>query len=54
MGKWERPEGILILEARSLLKSLKRIALTSHNMRQLLLSDNMSVVLASARSRSRD
>ena len=55
-GKWRHPEKILILEARTILMSLKRILMTKYgcNMRQLLLSDNMSCVLSFERSRSRN
>ena len=55
-GKWEYPENIVVLEGRALVKSLKRIALTTfgHSMRQLLLVDNLSVALAFDRCRSRD
>ena len=53
-GKWKYAEQILVLEARVLVMSLRRIALTrfGHDIRQLLLCDNMSVVLAFCRSRS--
>lgn len=55
-GKWEFEEGILTLEARALVKSLKRIAMSifGHDIRQLLLVDNMSVCLAFDRSRARN
>ena len=55
-GRWFHKEGILILEARTLLKSLKRIAFTrwGHSLRQLLLCDNMSVVLAGERFRAKN
>lgn len=55
-GKWSFKEGIICLEGRALVKSLKRIALTvfGQNIRQLLLVDNMSVALAFDRCRSRD
>ena len=55
-GKWEFEEGILTLEARALVKSLKRIAMSifGHDVRQLLLVDNMSVCLAFDRSRARN
>lgn len=47
---------ILTLEARALVKSLKRIAMSifGHDVRQLLLVDNMSVCLAFDRSRARN
>ena len=53
-GVWRFSEGILILEARALVKSIQRLAKTSHGVcvRQLFLSDNMSVVLYVARARS--
>ena len=55
-GKWEYKEDILILEARTLVKSLRRVALTTfgHDLRQLLLTDNMAVCLAFDRSRCRE
>ena len=54
-GRWRYPENILVLEARAVLKSLKRIALTryGHDMRQLLLCDNMPAVLSFERCRSK-
>jgi len=55
-GRWFHKENILILEARALLKGLKRIAFTrwGHSLRQLLLCDNMSVVLAVERFRAKN
>lgn len=55
-GKWDYPDNIVVLEGRALVKSLKRIALTTfgHSIRQLLLVDNLSVALAFDRCRSRD
>ena len=55
-GKWRRDDDILVLEGRAVLKSLKRIALTrfGHDLRQLLLCDNMSVVLSFERCRSKN
>ena len=55
-GKWSHPEGILLLEARTVLKSLMRIAHTryGHSIRQLVLCDNMSVVLSVERSRTKN
>ena len=54
-GRWQHEAGILELEARALVKSLKRIAVSvfGHDIRQLLLTDNMSVCLSFDRSRSR-
>lgn len=54
-GKWNHEAGILELEARALVKSLRRIALSifGHDIRQLLLTDNMSVCLSFDRSRAR-
>ena len=54
-GKWDYPDNI-VLEGRALVKSLKRIALTTfgHSIRQLLLVDNLAVALAFDRCRSRD
>ena len=54
-GTWRFNDGILILEALAVLKSVKKIALTrfGHDIRQLHLSDNMSVVLSIERSRSK-
>ena len=54
-GKWQHSAGILELEARALVKGLKRIAMSTfgHDVRQLLLTDNMSVCLAFDRSRAR-
>ncbi len=55
-GRWTHKEGILTLEARTVLKTLRRIALTryGHSIRQLLLCDNMSVVLSIERFRSKN
>lgn len=55
-GKWEFTAGILELEARALVKSLRRIALSvfGSDIRQLLLADNMAVVLSFDRFRSRN
>lgn len=55
-GTWKFHENILVLEARTVLLSLKRIALTTfgHDLRQLLLCDNMSVVLSFERCRSKN
>ena len=54
-GKWLYPAGILELEARALAKGLRRVALSrfGHDIRQLILIDNMSVCLAFDRSRAR-
>ena len=55
-GKWEHKENIGILEARAILKSIKRVCLTryGHDIRHLHLSDNLGVVLSVERSRSRN
>ena len=55
-GKWHSSENILILEARTVLKGVKRVLLTrfGHDMRQLVLCDNMSVVLAIERCRAKN
>ena len=55
-GTWGFSDGILILEALAVLKSVKKIALSrfGHDIRQLHLSDNMSVVLSIERSRSKN
>lgn len=54
-GKWQFPEGIITLEARAAVKSLRRVAMSvfGSQIRQLFLLDNMSLVLALERSRSR-
>ena len=53
-GSWRHSENVLILEARALLMSMRRIALTlfGHSTRQLFLCDNMSVVLSFDRCRA--
>ena len=55
-GKWSYPDNILLLEAKTVLKGIKRILLTrfGHDMRQLVLCDNMSVVLSIERCRARN
>ena len=55
-GKWEFNAGILELEARALVKSLRRVALSvfGSDIRQLLLADNMAVVLSFDRFRARN
>ena len=55
-GKWRHDDNILVLEGRAVLKSLKHIALTrfGHDVRQLVLCDNMSVVLSFERCRSKN
>ena len=54
-GKWAYDAGILELEARALVKGIRRIALSTfgHDIRQLILADNMSVCLAFDRARAR-
>ena len=55
-GKWEHKADILELEARALVKGLRRIALSvfGHDIRQLMLTDNMAVCLSFDRSRARN
>ena len=55
-GRWGYEAGILELEGRALVKSLRRIALSPYGtgIRQLLLVDNMSVALSFDRFRSRN
>ena len=55
-GRWIHPEPILILEARTVLKSLKRLAMTryGHDCRQLFLCDSMPAVLSFERGRSKN
>ncbi|CAK0879112.1 unnamed protein product [Prorocentrum cordatum] len=55
-GVWGLSEGILVLEARALVKAIRRLARARHGscIRQLFLCDNMAVVLAFVRSRSQD
>ncbi|CAE7226828.1 unnamed protein product, partial [Symbiodinium sp. CCMP2592] len=54
--RWRHSDGILVLEAHALLKSLARIAHTrwGQSIRQLLLVDNMAVALAFDRGRSKN
>jgi hypothetical protein len=54
-GRWSFEAGILELEGRALVKSLKRVALSrfAKDIRQLLLVDNMAVALCFDRFRSR-
>ena len=55
-GRWNFEAGILELEGRALVKSLKRVALSrfGKDIRQLLLVDNMAVALSFDRFRSRN
>ena len=55
-GTWKFREDILILEARALGPGVRRFALNPPgcHCRSLMLSDNMSIVLAFARSRPRE
>ena len=55
-GAWRYKEGILVLESRAALKGLKRILMTrhGHDMRQLLLCDNMACVLCFERGRCKN
>eukprot|EP00435_Cladocopium_sp_Y103_P042465 s504_g11.t1 len=52
-GKWNHPEKIGILEARAVLKSLRRLCLTryGHDIRHLHLCDNLGIVLSVERCR---
>ena len=52
-GRWDYEANILELEARVLVKGLRRVALSTfgHDIRQLLLVDNLSVCLEFDRSR---
>lgn len=54
-GKWNHPEKIGILEARAVLKSLRRLCLTryGHDIRHLHLCDNLGIVLSVERCRSK-
>ena len=54
-GKWDFEAGILELEGRALVKSLRRVALSifGSDIRQLLLVDNLAVALSFDRFRSR-
>ena len=55
-GAWKYEEEILELEGRALVKGMQRLACqpAGHHHRQLLLADNMSVVLAFSRGRSKN
>ncbi len=55
-GRWLFSEAIGILEARAVLKSIKRLSLTrfGHDIRHLHLCDNLGVVLSVERSRSKN
>ena len=55
-GRWRHKEDILVLEARAVMKGLGRVLMTryGHDIRQLALCDNMSVVLSFERGRSRN
>ena len=54
--RWLRDDGILILEARAVLKAALRVAHSTHgrHCHVVILVDNMSVVLAMSRFRSKD
>ena len=56
LGPWQWPEGIFVLESRALLKALERIAFTrfGRSIRQVILTDNMSVVLCFSRLKVRN
>ena len=55
-GKWQFKEDILVLEARAVMKGIRRALLTryGHDVRQLALCDNLAVVLTFERCRSRN
>eukprot|EP00439_Symbiodinium_sp_Y106_P072996 s2660_g13.t1 len=55
-GRRRYPEGILELEARAVLKGVRRILMTrfGHDLRQLVLCDNLSIVLTIERFRSKN
>ena len=55
-GAWKHRENIGILEARTVLKAVKRFCLTrfGHDVRHLHLCDNLGVVLSIERSRSKN
>ena len=55
-GRWLFSEAIGILEARAVLKSMKRLSLTrfGHDIRHLHLCDNLGLVLSVERSRSKN
>ena len=55
-GVWKHRENIGILEARTVLKAVKRFCLTryGHDVRHLHLCDNLGVVLSIERSRSKN
>ena len=54
-GRWKYDDDIIVLEARAAVKALRRVALSVFgvHVRQLFLLDNMSLVLALDRCRSR-
>ena len=55
-GRWNFKESIGILEARAVLKAVKRLCLSSfgHDIRHVHLCDNLGVVLSVERSRSKN
>eukprot|EP00438_Fugacium_kawagutii_P016537 Skav227298 [mRNA] locus=scaffold2645:95140:99516:- [translate_table: standard] len=55
-GKWKFNDNIVLLEARGVLKAIKRLAMTryGHGIRHLHLCDNLGVVLAVERCRSKN
>ena len=55
-GFWKHREHITLLEARTLVKTIRELAHQTfgHDIRQLFLVDNMSVALAFSRSRAHD
>lgn len=55
-GKWHIPESILILEARTVLLAVRRLAMMrfGHDLRHVHLCDNMAVTLSFERRRSKN
>eukprot|EP00439_Symbiodinium_sp_Y106_P076622 s190_g15.t2 len=55
-GRWKFKEDILVLEARAVMKGIRRALMTryGHDVRQLALCDNLAAVLTFERCRSRN
>ena len=55
-GCWRHQQGIMVLEARAAVKGVERFVCGAygHDVRQLFLIDNMSLVLCLCRGRSRN